>query len=1060
MYRGTSSGAETFLATRRHVDDASSTRAAPNGTTYYYKVSAENANGEGALSGEALGDARPASSRPIEPLPTVDDFNRPNENPLSDAGRWTNGDQRLGSRPVSTSPRTLLACSKSTTCTAWRNAAQYGPDAEVWARIATLPGTSNHVRLYVRLQQPGSSAYDGYMLRTNQLAGTDQVLLERIDNGAIVNRLTINQELAAGDTLLLRAKGSTHRGLAQRRLAPGRGSASSTDSTYAGAGYAGIGLRGTTGRLDDFGARSLEPEPAAAPPPRSRPSPATRSATPLLDGAELRRRLADHGLQGLSRHEPGTRRAPRERSARSTSFVDTRRLTNGTTYYYKVSARERERRGPALERGSGDADRASSRPTSRCRPSTTSTVPTRTRSRTRPLDERRSTARVETGLNITSNTLACSKSTTCTAWRNAAQYGPDVEVWARHRDATRHEQPCSPVRAHPTAGHLGLRRLHAANEPARRNRPGLPRADRQRRDRQPPDRQPGARGRRHPPPAREGLDARDLAQRRLAPGRGSASSTTRPTPAAGYVGVGLRGTTGRLDDFGARTIGGAPATAPSAPQSLPATAGNAQVSLSWSAPSSNGGSAHHRLPRVSRTPPPILDARSRPDLGVVTNFLDTDRSERQVYYYRVTALQRDRRERRLERGLGDAERARHRPLRSAEPAGDRGQRPGLPLWSTPSSNGGSAHHRLPLYRGHLPRSSEARSRPDLGVVTSYVDTDRRERAGLLLRVNALQRDRREPASNEASATPARPPPPRAAPQSLQATAGNAQVSLSGLTPSSNGGSAHHRLPLYRGHLPRSSTRALARPRRGRRTSLDTDRSERADLLLLVNACNAIGESPPRTRPRRLRRARHRPERSAEPAGDRGQRPGLPRLVCAFLERRLGTSPATAVSRHLARPRRALTPDLGVVHELPRHRPHATGRSTTKGHRAQRDRREPGLERGLGDAERARATRRAPLDHRQLQRAQREPTFRLGSWSNGIVGACRDGPRVDVERSIARRRRRARPGGTTQSGRTSRSMPRCRRFPGTTTSSVFSVACKAGIRGGRRLHAAHCTQDRD
>ena len=26
----------------------------------------------------------------------VDNFDRPNENPLSDAGRWTNGDQRLG----------------------------------------------------------------------------------------------------------------------------------------------------------------------------------------------------------------------------------------------------------------------------------------------------------------------------------------------------------------------------------------------------------------------------------------------------------------------------------------------------------------------------------------------------------------------------------------------------------------------------------------------------------------------------------------------------------------------------------------------------------------------------------------------------------------------------------------------------------------------------------------------------------------------------------------------------------------------------------------------------
>ena len=61
----------------------------------------------------------------------------------------------------------------------------------------------------MRIQQPGSTAADGYELRTIQQAGTDQVLLERVDNGTLVTRLTINQELAAGDTLLLRAKGTT-----------------------------------------------------------------------------------------------------------------------------------------------------------------------------------------------------------------------------------------------------------------------------------------------------------------------------------------------------------------------------------------------------------------------------------------------------------------------------------------------------------------------------------------------------------------------------------------------------------------------------------------------------------------------------------------------------------------------------------------------------------------------------------------------------------------------------------------------------------------------------------
>ncbi|MEP7224815.1 MAG: hypothetical protein ABI783_07650 [Actinomycetota bacterium] len=80
------------------------------------------------------------------------------------------------------------------------------------------------------------------------------MLIDRVDNGTIVNRLTISQELAVGDVILLRVKGSTleawlRSGTIWSRLG------SVVDSTYAGAGYVGVGIRGKTGRLDDFGAR-------------------------------------------------------------------------------------------------------------------------------------------------------------------------------------------------------------------------------------------------------------------------------------------------------------------------------------------------------------------------------------------------------------------------------------------------------------------------------------------------------------------------------------------------------------------------------------------------------------------------------------------------------------------------------------------------------------------------------------------------------------------------------------------------------------------------------------
>ena len=127
-----------------------------NGVTYYYRVSASNALGEGPLSSEV--SATPAGFEPpFEPLTTLDTFNRADENPLSDGGRWGNGVIGAGEGPL----RLLsgqLAGTKTTTTTGWRTNASYGPDVEVWTRLTTLPGTPNSVRLYARLVQPGSGA--------------------------------------------------------------------------------------------------------------------------------------------------------------------------------------------------------------------------------------------------------------------------------------------------------------------------------------------------------------------------------------------------------------------------------------------------------------------------------------------------------------------------------------------------------------------------------------------------------------------------------------------------------------------------------------------------------------------------------------------------------------------------------------------------------------------------------------------------------------------------------------------------------------------------------------
>ena len=119
---------------------------------------------------------------------------------------------------------------------------------------STLPGNGNQFRLYARLQKAGLAAHSGYVLRTNQLAGTDQVMLERIDAGAIVTQA---HDLAGARRR--RHAPSPRQGVGARSVAQARTTwtllGSVVDSTYGAAGRVGIGIRGKTGRLDDFGAR-------------------------------------------------------------------------------------------------------------------------------------------------------------------------------------------------------------------------------------------------------------------------------------------------------------------------------------------------------------------------------------------------------------------------------------------------------------------------------------------------------------------------------------------------------------------------------------------------------------------------------------------------------------------------------------------------------------------------------------------------------------------------------------------------------------------------------------
>ena len=254
LYRSTTTGVlGSALSPSPGLSTNYTDTTAVNGTAYYYVVKASNAIGESPASNEAPATPSAPVQTPVEPLPVIDNFNRHNENPLSDSARWTNGvagSSETGLRLTSNA----VDCTKTTTCTAWRNNTQYGPDVEVYARVSALPGTNNQFRLLGRIQQAGTSTYDGYMLRTTQLTGTDQIALERIDNGVILGLATIPFELQVGDTVLLRIKGALLEAWV-RRGSTWTKVGSANDATYGAAGRVGIGIRAKTGRLDDFGAR-------------------------------------------------------------------------------------------------------------------------------------------------------------------------------------------------------------------------------------------------------------------------------------------------------------------------------------------------------------------------------------------------------------------------------------------------------------------------------------------------------------------------------------------------------------------------------------------------------------------------------------------------------------------------------------------------------------------------------------------------------------------------------------------------------------------------------------
>jgi len=146
------------------------------------------------------------------------------------------------------------------------DAAQYGPDCEVYVTVATLPDLDSvGLKLYARLKDVTVDAwnYDGYRILFYPYAsGGTKISLNicRVDDSVETQLGASVQGFAGanGDKFGMRLRGSTIDGWFQSSGGSWELKLTRTDATYGAAGYLGFYSGSeSTWRMDDFGGGSL-----------------------------------------------------------------------------------------------------------------------------------------------------------------------------------------------------------------------------------------------------------------------------------------------------------------------------------------------------------------------------------------------------------------------------------------------------------------------------------------------------------------------------------------------------------------------------------------------------------------------------------------------------------------------------------------------------------------------------------------------------------------------------------------------------------------------------------
>jgi len=273
-----------------------------------------------------------------------------------------------------------------------------------------------------------------------------------------------------------------------------------------------------------------------------------------------------------------------------------------------------------------------------------------------------------------------------------------------------------------------------------------------------------------------------------------------------------------------------PTTAPGSPSGLTATAGNAQVSLSWTAPASDGGAQitsydiYDGTTGNVKTTAPVASSKG-------TSVTVKNLANGTTYYFKVAAVNTVR--------VGPASSAASATPAAAvtKPAPPTGltATPGhgrvILSWTAPGSDGGAGISGYLIYQGISP-GGEAGTPVNGAPVsaTSYTVTGLTNGTTYYFKVAAVNDAKRQGNdSGEASATPVSAaasasatasashgsgtgaPAAPGGPTGLTATAGNARVSLSWTAPAFDGGSPLARYQVYLATNPSTSDLSAGTP---------------------------------------------------------------------------------------------------------------------------------------------------------------------------------------------------------------------------------------------------------